>query len=44
MLIDNKFDNKCKNYELLFIECMKKKPVNDKCKLQFELWYKCINK
>ena len=33
----------CKDYELLYIKCMKQNiPIHNKCKKEFELWYDCF--
>ena len=35
----------CKEYESLFLKCMKKSiPNHNKCKNEFELWFLCYKK
>jgi hypothetical protein len=35
--------NKCSNESKLFLLCMKKPKVENKCKNLFDEWFKCIN-
>jgi hypothetical protein len=35
--------DKCSNEAKLYIHCMKKPPIENKCKYLFEEWLKCIN-
>lgn len=36
--------NCCYNFEVIFLSCMKKPPLINKCKNEFDLWYKCFIK
>jgi len=36
--------NNCKLFEYLFLECMKRPVMKNKCKNEFETWLKCYEK
>ena len=43
--IINNVNNPCYNFEIIFLQCMKKtNPMHNKCKNEFELWYNCFIK
>ena len=40
--MNEKLNERCKYFEYMFLECMKLPPINNKCKNEFQLWFKCI--